>query len=66
MNERIRSLAEQSGLLKILAEHAGEFGNGLLEDTLYPECQRFAELIVKDYEENGPGKVAGAMKTGTS
>ena len=46
MNERIRLLAEQAGLVKILDEHASEYGNGMFENTQYPELEKFAELIV--------------------
>jgi hypothetical protein len=48
MNERIRELAEQAGMVKILAEHASEYGNGLFENTPYPELEKFAELIVRE------------------
>ena len=46
MNERIRELAEQAGLVKILEEHAHEYGAGTFENTPYPELEKFAELIV--------------------
>lgn len=48
MNERIRELAEQAGLTKILNEHAHEFGNGQFENTQYPELSKFAELILRE------------------
>ena len=48
MNERIKQLAEQAGLVKILDEHASEYGNGMFENTPYPELEKFAELIVKE------------------
>ena len=47
MNERIRELAEQAGLIKILDEHASEYGNGMFENTSYPELSKFAELIIQ-------------------
>jgi hypothetical protein len=47
MNERIRELAEQAGMVKILDEHANEYGAGMLENYPYPELERFAELIVQ-------------------
>jgi hypothetical protein len=47
-NERIRQLAEQAGLVKILEEHAHEYGNGMFENTPYPELEKFAELIVRE------------------
>ena len=47
MNEQIRQLAEQAGLIKILDEHASEYGNGMFENTPYPELEKFAELIVR-------------------
>ena len=48
MNERIKELAEQADLVKILDEHASEYGNGMFENTPYPELEKFAELIVRD------------------
>ena len=48
MNERIKQLAEQAGLVKILDEHASEYGNGMFENTPYPELEKFAELIVAE------------------
>ena len=48
MNKRIRQLAEQAGMVKILEEHAHEYGNGMFENTLYPELEKFAELIVEE------------------
>ena len=47
MNERIRELAEQAGLVKILEEHAHEYGAGTFENTPYPELEKFAELIIR-------------------
>lgn len=46
MNDRIRELAEQAGMVRILDEHAHEYGNGMFENTTYPELTKFAELIV--------------------
>jgi hypothetical protein len=48
MNERIRELAEQAGMVKILEEHASEYGAGTFENTPYPELEKFAELIVRE------------------
>ena len=48
MNERIRLLAEQAGMVKILTQHAHEYGAGTFEDTEYPELEKFAELIVQE------------------
>ena len=48
MNERIKQLAEQAGLVKILDEHASEYGNGMFENTPYPELEKFAELIIRE------------------
>ena len=48
MNERIRLLAEQAGMVKILTQHAHEYGAGTFEDTEYPELEKFAELIVRE------------------
>ena len=47
MNERIKLLAEQAGMVKILRQHAHEYGAGTFEDTEYPELKKFAELIVQ-------------------
>ena len=44
MNERIKELAEQAGMVKILDDHAHEYGNGMFEDTPYPEMDKFVEL----------------------
>ena len=51
MNERIRELALQAGLVKILEEHAHEYGAGTFENTPYPELEKFAELIVRECVE---------------
>jgi hypothetical protein len=48
MNERIKELALRAGMVKILEEHAHEYGNGAFENTPYPELEKFAELIVKE------------------
>ena len=48
MNQQIRELAEQAGMVKILEEHAHEYGNGTFENTPYPELEKFAELIVQE------------------
>jgi hypothetical protein len=48
MNELIRQFAEQAGMVKILDEHAHEYGNGTFENTPYPELEKFAELIVAE------------------
>jgi hypothetical protein len=42
-------IVKQSGLLKILTEHAGEFGTGTFIDTPYPEVEKFAELVIAAY-----------------
>ena len=39
MNERIRQLAEQAGLIKILDEHASEYGNGMFENDIVPNME---------------------------
>jgi len=70
MNERIKELAEQAGMVKILEEHASEYGAGTFENTPYPELEKLAELIVREcaqacmnegasYEE----KAAGAYQS---
>ena len=48
MNERIQQLAKQAGMVKILEEHAHEYGAGMFENTPYPELEKFAELIVRE------------------
>jgi hypothetical protein len=48
MNKRILALAEQAGMVKILEEHAHEYGNGAFDNTLYPELEKFAELIAAE------------------
>lgn len=48
MNQRIKELAEQAGIIKILNEHAHEYGNGTFELTTYPELENLAELIVRE------------------
>ena len=52
MNERIRQLAEQAGLVKILEEHAHEYGGGTFENTPYPELEKFAELIRAEHTQS--------------
>jgi hypothetical protein len=49
MNARLLEIVKQSGLLKILTEHAREFGTGTFIDTPYPEVEKFAELIIAAY-----------------
>lgn len=48
MNERFKQLAEQAGMTRILDEHAYEYGNGMFENTQYPELEKFAESIVQE------------------
>ena len=48
MNERFKQLAEQAGMTHILDEHAHEYGNGMFENSQYPELEKFAELIVQE------------------
>ncbi|CAB4163835.1 hypothetical protein UFOVP1146_191 [uncultured Caudovirales phage] len=48
MNEKIRELADEAGMTKILNEHASEYGSGVFENTPYPELEKFAELIVQE------------------
>ena len=51
INEKIEDFARQSGLYKILTEHAGEFGCGDLTNTPYPELEKFAELLIRECAE---------------
>ena len=49
MNKKlIMEIANESGLLAILKDHAAEFGNGTLENTPYPELERFTRLILEE------------------
>ena len=41
----ILRLAREAGLAVVLEEHASEYGNGTLENTSYPELERFADLV---------------------
>jgi hypothetical protein len=43
--EEVIELAREAGMALLLEEHAGEYGNGTLENTPYPELERFAELV---------------------
>ena len=47
MNQQIQQLAEQAGMVKILEEHASEYGAGTFENTPYPELEKFAELLIR-------------------
>jgi hypothetical protein len=51
MKQIIMDLAEQADMVKILEEHAHEYGNGTFENTPYPELEKFAELIVRECGE---------------
>ena len=44
----IQYLLEDSGLLRILKHHAGEFGNGMFDINDYPEVTAFVDLITKE------------------
>lgn len=48
MNERIKELAEQAGLWKMLQDFSDEFGNCDVERDCSAELEKFAELIVKE------------------
>ena len=48
MNQLIKELAHEAGMVKILEEHASEYGAGTFENTPYPELEKFAELIVAE------------------
>jgi len=43
--EEVIELAREAGMALLLEEHAGEYGNGTLENTPYPELERFASLV---------------------
>ena len=51
MNERIGKLAEQAGMVRILEEHAHEYGNGTFKNTPYLELEKFAELLLDEFIE---------------
>ena len=53
MNEIINAALEASGLLKVLDEHASEYGDGAYDSTMYPEAGLFAELIVRECIKTG-------------
>jgi hypothetical protein len=44
-NEDIIRMAHESGMYRILDQHASEYGGGMFEDTPYPELERFAKLV---------------------
>lgn len=48
MNQRIQQLALQAGMIKILNEHAAEYGTGTFDSTQYPELAQFAQLIITE------------------
>ena len=48
MNERIRELAEQANLWRILNSYSWEFGNCDAEKDCGEELEKFAELIVRE------------------
>ena len=48
MNDRIRELALEADMVRILEEHASEYGNGMFENTEYPELEKFAKLLVRE------------------
>ena len=48
MNEKIKLLADEAGMVKILTQHAHEYGAGTFEDTEYPELEKFAELLFNE------------------
>lgn len=51
MNERIRELAEKAGMVRILEEHAHEYGNGTFKNTPYLELEKFAKLLLDEFIE---------------
>ena len=51
--EDILHMAKESGMYRILDEHANEFGAGMFEDMLYahfPELEQFATLVVANID----------------
>lgn len=58
--EDIIAMARETRLYKILDEHAHEYGNGTVENTEYPELERFADLVAKHTLANiGPEEADG-------
>jgi hypothetical protein len=49
--EEVIELAREAGMALLLEEHAGEYGNGTLENTPYPELERFANLVAAHERE---------------
>ena len=49
--EEVIELAREAGMALLLEEHAGEYGNGTLENTPYPELERFAALVAAHERE---------------
>jgi predicted dehydrogenase len=46
-NEDIIRMAHESGMYRILDQHASEYVGGMFEDTPYPELERFARLVAE-------------------
>jgi len=63
MNERIRLLADEADLVRILNEHAHEYGNGQFENTPYPELEKFAELLIRECVEQCNINFVGTVGT---
>ena len=49
--EDIIKLAREVEMALLLEEHAGEYGNGTLENTPYSELERFANLVAAHERE---------------
>ena len=58
--EDIIRMAREAGIALLLEEHAGEYGNGTLENTPYPELERFANLIAAHVQQAAPPQVIHA------
>jgi hypothetical protein len=62
MNEKIAEFTRQSGLDIILNEHAGEFGDGIVDSTYYPQVEKFAELIIQECYQAVRGRCDGVLE----
>ena len=43
--EEIIRMAREAGMVRLLDEHAHEYGNGMFENTEYPQLEKFAALV---------------------
>lgn len=60
IKEDILRMAREAGMALLLEEHAGEYGNGTLENTPYPELERFASLVAAHVQQAAPPQITHA------